>query len=236
MGDSDLETTNAAKAPPATQTTRIKLMTAAERLFALQGIDGITNRHILVEAGQRNESALQYHFGTRDGLIESILEWRMSPINEFRNMLIDQVETEGRTLSMRDLISAIILPLCEPVRTQEGTNYYNRFLVAIEQSPERTIDGFTRGKYDSGIQRVTALMDAQLSHMSPSVRRQRFGMLAAMITFGVANIETVMSRRTKDGGTFNLDRAIENLIDMCTGAIEAPVSDSVTQLTAEPDP
>lgn len=48
-------------------------MRAAEQLFAEHGVDGARTRDITERAGQANSSALHYHFGSRDGLLQAIL-------------------------------------------------------------------------------------------------------------------------------------------------------------------
>jgi AcrR family transcriptional regulator len=54
-------------------TTRGLLLRAAEQLFADQGVDGARTRDITARAGQANSSALHYHFGSREGLLQEIL-------------------------------------------------------------------------------------------------------------------------------------------------------------------
>lgn len=58
----------------AADTTRQRLLRAAEQLFAEQGVDGARTRDITERAGQANSSALHYHFGSRKGLLAAILE------------------------------------------------------------------------------------------------------------------------------------------------------------------
>src|SRR5205085_1882241 len=54
---------SAAMARPVT--TRDKLVDAAARLFAERGIDNVSINEIVRAAGQRNASAVHYHFGNR---------------------------------------------------------------------------------------------------------------------------------------------------------------------------
>jgi AcrR family transcriptional regulator len=53
--------------------TREKLLHAAEQLFATHGVDGAQTRDIVRLAEQANPSAVQYHFGSRDGLLDAIM-------------------------------------------------------------------------------------------------------------------------------------------------------------------
>ena len=57
--------------------TREHLLDVAESLFLSQGIDQVSLRAIAREAGQKNPSALQYHFGNREGLIKAIVARRL---------------------------------------------------------------------------------------------------------------------------------------------------------------
>ena len=57
--------------------TREKLIRAAEYLFARHGFD-VPIRDIQDRAGQRNATALQYHFGGKRELVWAIIE-RHSP-------------------------------------------------------------------------------------------------------------------------------------------------------------
>ena len=61
-----------------TETTRDKLLRAALHLFARQGLD-VPLRDINELAGQRNASALHYHFGGRPELLTAIIDrYRLS--------------------------------------------------------------------------------------------------------------------------------------------------------------
>ncbi|MGW8331436.1 TetR family transcriptional regulator [Streptomyces sp. NPDC055897] len=56
--------------------TREKLIRAAEEVFAAQGVDGAQLRDIVKLAGQSNPSAVQYHFGSRAGLLDAVMAGR----------------------------------------------------------------------------------------------------------------------------------------------------------------
>src|SRR4051812_50005642 len=61
--------------------TREKLIRAAEYLFARQGFD-VPIRDIQERAGQRNATALQYHFGGKRELVAAIIEKHSAPADE----------------------------------------------------------------------------------------------------------------------------------------------------------
>jgi AcrR family transcriptional regulator len=51
-----------------------QIVLAAERLFAERGLDGVSLREIGAAVGNANNSAVQYHFGSKDQLVRAIFE------------------------------------------------------------------------------------------------------------------------------------------------------------------
>lgn len=75
--------------------TRRRLIEEAERLFAVRGFAGVSLREIGVAAGARNNSAAQYHFGDRQGLVDAVFDHRMAAINERRLALLATLDTSA---------------------------------------------------------------------------------------------------------------------------------------------
>ena len=88
---------------------RQRLLAAAEQLMATRGL-GVPNRVIVAAAGQRNQSAISYHFRSRAGLVDAIRERHETPIAQHRRHLISRLPgPEDRTT--RQLVEADIQPL-----------------------------------------------------------------------------------------------------------------------------
>lgn len=108
---------------------RDALLDAAERLFAVQGIESASLRDISLEAGQRNNSAAQYHFGDRAGLVAAVFTRRMDRINERRLRMIAEIDSEDRN-DVPSLAAALLVPLIEYVTSHHS--WYARFLLRTE--------------------------------------------------------------------------------------------------------
>lgn len=91
-------------------------------MFAEHGA-AVSLRDIAREAGQRNNSAVTYHFGGREGLIEAIIERRLLAVEEYGR---DALALADRS-SPRDLIAVLVRSL-EQAPTQQGATHYARFL------------------------------------------------------------------------------------------------------------
>lgn len=109
------------------EAARTALITAAEQLFAERGIETVSLRDISAAAGQRNNSAAQYHFGDRAGLVAAVYSNRMAIVNERRHARLDELDAALQTDDLRLLLAATIEPLIEVV--DESNGWYARFLV-----------------------------------------------------------------------------------------------------------
>src|SRR5688572_11151433 len=105
--------------------TRLRILLAAEQLFAERGLDGASLREIGAAAGQRNNSAVQYHFGDRDALVRALYELRLEPLNARRAVLVEDLVADGREDDLVALVDAYARPLFE---VADGSTWYARFV------------------------------------------------------------------------------------------------------------
>ncbi|MFC7877921.1 TetR/AcrR family transcriptional regulator [Isoptericola sp. NPDC057391] len=94
---------------------QLALMAATERLVARSGLEGASSRAIVREAGQRNNSAVTYHFGTRQRMLDALYHWRSKPINEHRRRMVDALLADGQDRDPEALVRAYVIPLVTAV-------------------------------------------------------------------------------------------------------------------------
>jgi AcrR family transcriptional regulator len=102
---------------------RERILDAAEELMAERGAFAVSLRDINAASGQRNASAVQYHFGGREGLLRALVERHMTVVDARRNAMVDALEAEGRTGDVRALVRAVVEPLAERLTTPGGRRY-----------------------------------------------------------------------------------------------------------------
>ncbi|AJF64355.1 TetR/AcrR family transcriptional regulator [Streptomyces vietnamensis] len=95
--------------------TRDKLIRAAEELFAAQGVDGAQLRDIVKLAGQANPSAVQYHFGSRAGLLDAVMAGRQTRTEQVLAPLLDDAGED-----LKQLIAALVAAEASELRTDRG--------------------------------------------------------------------------------------------------------------------
>jgi AcrR family transcriptional regulator len=211
--------------------TRVALILAAERLIAENGIDGVSLRQINAEAGQRNSSAAHYHFGSKDALVRSIYEYRLGRVNQRRQAMLDDIRAEGCEDDTRRVVAAIVRPIVAEIEESEGGSFYIRFLSQAIGHPQ----GGTRKYFDNALTDATSevytLIDGALPEISDRVLGQRFGLMWEMIIHSLADRERyrLQSQRGVDRES---ESFINNLIDVVTGGLTAPVSSDTARARA----
>ena len=100
--------------------TRERILDEAERLFALRGVDGAQIRDIVRSAEQANDSAVHYHFGSRQGLLVAICERKIIQMEPERRRLLDELKAAGRLDDLAALVTTLIVPTAALLDTQDG--------------------------------------------------------------------------------------------------------------------
>jgi len=100
--------------------TKTRLLDHAEKMFAEDGVYAVTNRQITEAAGQKNESALNYHFGTRNELIIALLTRRGKELDDARSERLAQM---GDNPTTRDLVHLLVEVYANCLHTENGCHY-----------------------------------------------------------------------------------------------------------------
>src|SRR5687768_15343734 len=171
--------------------TRMKLLLAAERLFALKGPEGASARAIVAEAGQKNASAVNYYFPTRDTLIEAICQLRMEPIDRQRIERVAQYLTDKPAPA--DRLRALIAILCEPglapIIEANGKSYFRRFLAQAINTPSSNFDTIVRNRFDVSIRQLAPLIGDELPHLPRAIANKRISMMVRSSSYMSAHLE-----------------------------------------------
>ena len=193
--------------------TRTRLIAEAERLFAEQGIWRVRVQDVVAAAGQKNRSAITYHFGSRSGVLDAILREHGEPIDQERGHVWAALGSD-RTPA---LIEALIRPLTRQLATTSGRCYLR---IVAQLSAE-----FSRWDFDPT--HVPANLNAILRRLrdraSVDDKAQRDERVLGMIQLMTASLAE-RARRIDAGDPLATrdDVYAANLVDMLTGIIEAP--------------
>ena len=99
---------------------KLKLVEAAEKLFAEIGFDAVSVRDITQAAGG-NVAAVNYHFGSRDGLVAVVMNRYMTPVNEERLLRLEAAERNwgSKPVPVEEVLDAFVRPLITQINKSE---------------------------------------------------------------------------------------------------------------------
>lgn len=162
----------ASKSPDA----REILLDTAERLLGEKGIEGASMRQIAAEAGQGNNSVIQYHFGSKAGLMREIIERRVAGFEPRREELL---ATAGEG-DIQGLLKVLFLPIAE-LTDGQGRHAYARFIMHFLSSFRYQAGTEHPGwKPESAASRAALLLAKQFPFLEPADFERRIDHLGGM--------------------------------------------------------
>lgn len=132
---------SAGKPPHGDAQTRELLIQAALRLFARHGLEAVSLRQVIAEAQQSNQSAVQYYFGGKDGLITAVLDFvvdQMRPLQAQAEATLRAIATE-RTPSVKEIITIYLMPFATWYSTSIVARRSFRFLSRLTWQAEHDL-------------------------------------------------------------------------------------------------
>src|SRR5947209_1940001 len=131
----DQVTTARAARSDRASTTQEAILTAAERLFAEHGVFAVSNRQVSEAAGQGNNAAVGYHFGTKGDLVRAIEEKHRGPVEQLRDQMVTELLKSGDSPEMRDWVACLVRPLTDHLESLGSPTWYARFAAQAMTDP-----------------------------------------------------------------------------------------------------
>ena len=196
------------------------MIAAAERLAVDHGLSAMSLRSVQAASGQRNKSAAQYHFGSREGLIEAVVAARMGPVNERRLELLAALDARPGEPTLRDLATALVLPLAEhTIATPDS--HWARFLAQGLADP--ALSAVVRRNFEGRSYRAvrTGIL-AALDHLPPAQRERRLDHAVGLVVLSLAATEARLG--ATGWAAVPLAEGVAELVEICTAVLAAPVA------------
>ncbi|MGA2867260.1 MAG: TetR/AcrR family transcriptional regulator [Verrucomicrobiota bacterium] len=153
--------------------TRERILDAAERLFAKRGLERVSTREI-TKAAQANVGAINYYFGSKEGLVFAVFDRRLTPITEERLAALDEVEeAAGETApKVEDVLSAFIGPAVEHALDPKwGSTSFAKLMGRLVGEPGATVEKLKKAHFD----RLAQRFDAALLRAVPTLSQESLG-------------------------------------------------------------
>lgn len=186
-----------------------RLIAAGERLLGERGFEGLSLQDIALAAGHANKYAVQYHFGSKSGLVHAILSLRLRWIDSRRSLLLAEAKRRGLLSNIPALIEILYLPVAEQV-DESGRHSFARFRLQYYARPDydRRTDDFhspVPGSVDVVKRQLIANSATEPAELDERLHLLGSLLLAALVDrdnrgahdHAVPSVEAVVARATR---------------------------------------
>lgn len=192
-------------------------MAAAAEVFARDGVAQSSMAAILRAAGQRNEAAVAYHFGSREALALAIMEELRQPLADMRLRMLAEASGGDSLPTLREALEVLVRPMALALETHEGRNYlriaadFFRTLYVADRLRPRASD----------LRQAIRLIEARLVQQPEDIVSER-------LAFGVSALVEAMALRAADlerhsDPSLDAGTWVENLILITEAMLLAPL-------------
>ncbi|OMC04283.1 TetR family transcriptional regulator [Mycolicibacterium fortuitum] len=200
--------------------TQEAILKAAERLYAEHGVFAVSNRQVSEAAGQGNNAAVGYHFGTKTDLVRAIEHKHRGPIEYLREQMVAEIDASA---GLREWVSCLVQPLTDHLAALGNPTWYARFAAQVMTDPAYHNIVVRDALSSPSLVQVIEGMNNCLPELPAEVRAERNIMARNLLMHSCADRERAMAQ----GG--NVPRAswqgaASGLIDAIVGLWMAPVT------------
>ncbi|WP_027801407.1 TetR/AcrR family transcriptional regulator [Paraburkholderia dilworthii] len=208
--------------------TKSRILDAAETLFIDCGYEAMSLRQITSRA-EVNLAAVNYHFGSKESLIHSMLSRRLDRLNQERVKLLDRFDQMlGERLTCEHVLGAMFIPALRLSRDPRvGGKAFLRLLGRAYTDPSAFIRDFLNGHYASVAVRFFDAFQRALPHLPREELgwRLHFAIGALSGVLAGADTDSLISEFSQ-GKSMNDLQLIARLASLMVAALKAPLPDA----------
>ncbi len=201
--------------------TRDRLIDTGRRLFATGGIYRVALKEIVGAAGQRNTSALHYHFGGREGLLAAIIAVHNEEIEAERAELLESRSRRGLADDLPSLVTALVLPYSRALEQPDGREY-----LQIIAQMAHLFDAWDTDDAPHFARQVFVRIEALLGDLPPAVSHQRVTTFLSLVTHSLAGRARQLD--SSHPPALAHEPFVDDLVAMSVGALQAPAGSPVS--------
>lgn len=216
--------------------TKEQILDAAEQLIAERGIDGVSLRAITT-AADVNLAAVHYHFGSKEGLVRTVFERRIRPVNDARLQMLAAAERAAGDgpVQVEAVLRALIEPAMRLYSEHERGPQFMQMCGRIYAEQSAAVQSELDDLFQDLIERFQAAFARALPELPQAELAWRIHFAAgAMIhTLMDSNRLKRFSRGLCDPG--DTDAAVDRLVRFCAAGMRAAVSEGAAMAVDEPE-
>ncbi|PLC55774.1 TetR family transcriptional regulator [Pollutimonas nitritireducens] len=209
--------------------TRTVILDAAEQLFADQGHDNTSMRQITAAAGV-NLSAVNYHFGSKDGLVHAVFQRRLAALNQERLDLLNALEdaAQGQPLKPSQIVESFFGPLVRhATRASHGQKAFVPLLERSMSDPGGFIRTMFIDEHTGVIERFKQALLKSLPDVPEDEIVWRFHFMLGATSYAISGTETLRLAmnwpKPESGDASDAEMLLARLLSFLLGGLRAPL-------------
>lgn len=203
--------------------TAANIVRAAETLFAEQGFTETTVRQITARADV-NLAAVNYHFGSKKGLIQAVAEKFLGPLCQNIEQALDQRQAASmQSIELEELLEILMRALLGVNHDNDhALSVFMRLLDLAYMKNQQDLRDFLIDRYGSRVQPYIELMRQDASPMEADEFFWRLHFLLGSITFTLSNLHTLHAlERGEYEGDAEVERVLHRMVPVLTAGLQA---------------
>jgi AcrR family transcriptional regulator len=200
-------------------TTRDNMKLAARRLFAQNGIDGVTTRDIVAASEQKNAGSLHYYFGTKEALVRELIVDTAKLIDDRRNASLDQLEAGGGPHTLREVLDVLVFPSLNLGEADGEEDTYLRFISLLALQNRALLNEVLEGGLNSGYQRCLVHIRQLVVTVPPTVLEQRLVFMSIALRAILAAREASLERTSESHPFWSAQDTLTHLVESLEGML-----------------
>lgn len=205
--------------PGRLNTTRERILSTAERLFAEHGVFAVSNRQISESSGQGNNAAVGYHVGTKVDLVRAIVRKHTEHIEQLRARMLDEL---GERAQVRDWVTCLVRPNTDHLASLGNPTWFSRFGAQVMTDPAMRPIMVEESLNSPALRQILDGLHTCLPDLPGEVRAERGDMARQLMVHMCAERERALDEGAETPRS-SWYAAATGLIDAITAIWLAPV-------------
>lgn len=206
--------------------TRERILDAAEALFVEHGFEATTMRMITGRAGV-NLAAINYHFGSKEALIQDVFRRRLTWLNEERLRALERFEKEARgaPLKPHQIVEAFFgVSLRMAADTEHGGHTFMRLLGRTYTEPSAFVRQFLADEYAAVVPRFKQALFRSLPDVPPEEILWRFHFMLGAMSYAIAGTDALQLVAEHELDEKDPEALSRRLMPFLLGGLRAPLA------------
>lgn len=198
--------------------TKERILGVAETLFARHGFAGASLRQVTA-AAKVNLAAVNYHFGSKESLIEEVFRRRLDELNTHRLAALAATESKPER-TLEDVLQAFVQPALEQSMDSAGGAAFVRVLARAYAEHDERLRKFLSDNYGHVLREFAGAFAQLLPQLDKEELYWRLDIVAGALTYAMADFGMI-KRKSGVSEETHREQSARHLVHFAAAGLRA---------------